>query len=165
MWNFEKWLWNDCNILTFDLAVNQETGASGRGCHLDLWMGWIRCTCEAHGKQVGVKQLYNQVPQTVWVNWSQLQLEFSRMGKKCCYSQRNLGSICCSLFRLQLTSHTQPFRNPFENKEERYIFLKKCVRSFVIIVDYVSACICIHIVVSWLYNRSCKTWMWQWCPL
>ena len=127
------------NILTFDPAVNQETGASGRRYgryHLDLWTGWIQCTCDAHRKQVGIKQLYNPVPQTVWVSWSQLQLEFelqfeavrtssrqracgpqwppveqpSRMRKKCCYSQRNLGSICCSLFRLQLTSHTQPFR-------------------------------------------------------
>ena len=49
----------------------------------------------------------------------------SRMKKKCCYSQRNFGLICCSLFSLQLTSHTQPFRI----KCERYIFLKKCVRS------------------------------------
>ena len=48
--------------------------------------------------------------------------------------------------------------NPFATlsiiKCERYIFLKE----FFIIVDYVSACICIRIVVSWLYNisnRSC----------
>ena len=27
---------------------------------------------DAHRKQVGVKQLYNQVPQTAWVSWSQL---------------------------------------------------------------------------------------------
>ena len=30
----------------------------------------------------------------------------SRMRKKCCYSQRNWGSISCSLFSLQLTSNT-----------------------------------------------------------
>ena len=40
--------------------------------------------------------------------------QLSRMRKKCCKRQKNLGSICCSLFRPQLTSHTQPFRNPFE---------------------------------------------------
>ena len=131
------------------------------------------------------KQLYNQVPQTAWVSWSQLQLEFelqfeavrtrfrqrswalrttveqpSRMRKKCCYSQRNLGSICCSRFRLQLTSHTQPIRNPFTTlsriKCERYIFLKNCVRSF-IIVDYVSACICRRIVVSRLIQHYCPS--------
>ncbi len=76
----------------------------------------------------------------------------SRMRKKCCYSQ---GSICCSLFRLQLTSHTQPFRNPFENKVwEEYFSIEVC--PFVIIVDFVSTYICICIVVSWLYNTCLK---------
>ena len=46
------------------------------GYHLDLWTGWIRCNCDAHRKQVDVKQLYYSVPQTVWVSWSQLHLEF-----------------------------------------------------------------------------------------
>ena len=181
-----KWITDSvdkCNILTFDRAVNQETNASGRGCrrcHLDLWTGWIRCRCDAHKKQVEVKQLYNPVPQTVSVSWSQLEFELqfeavrtssrqracgsqwppveqpSRIRKKCCYSQRNLGSICCSLLRLQLTSHTQPFHNPFatlSNKEwEVYFF--KAVCSFVIFVDYVSAYVCIRIVVSRLYNIS-----------
>ena len=54
-----------------------------------------------------------------------------------------MGSICCSLFSLQLTSHTQPFRN----KCERYIFLKKCVRSSLLLIlfphVYVYSCICI----------------------
>ena len=31
----------------------------------------------AHRNQVNVKQLYNQVPQTVWVSWSSSQFEFS----------------------------------------------------------------------------------------
>ena len=64
--------------------------------------------------------------------------------KKCCYSQRNWGSIYCSLFSLHLTSHTQPFRNPFatiSNKVWEVYFSKVC--SFVIIVDYVSALICV----------------------
>ena len=76
--------------------------------------------------------------------------------RKCCNSQRNLGSICGSLF-LSLThlshkTHINPFSTLSRIKCERYIFLKKCVRSF-IIVDYVSACICIRIVVSCLYNN------------
>ena len=53
---------------------------------------------------------------------------------------------------LQLTSHTQPTSTLSRIKCERYIFIKKCVRSFievVIIVDYVSAYICI---CMWLYN-------------
>ena len=64
----------------------------------------------------------------------------SRMRKKCYYSQRNLGSICCSLFSLQLTSHTQPFRNPFRIK---YIFLKKCVRSSLLLIMFPDIYVCI----------------------
>ena len=82
-----------CNILTFDRAVNQETGASGRGCrrcHLDLWTGWVRCTCDTHGKQVDVKQLYNPVLQTVWVSWSQL-VGVQLVGVSC-----SLSSSCSS---------------------------------------------------------------------
>ena len=45
--------------------------------HLDLWTGWIRCRCDAHRKQVGIKQLYNQVSQTIGVSWSSRQAEFS----------------------------------------------------------------------------------------
>ena len=62
-----------CNILTFDRAVNQEIGASGRryrGITLTCGHGWIRCKCNAHKKQVGVGRLYNQVPQMAWVSWS-----------------------------------------------------------------------------------------------
>ena len=59
--------------MTFDPAVNRETGAPGRRYHLDMWTGWIRCK---YKKQVDDKQLYNPVPQTVRVSWSQLQLKF-----------------------------------------------------------------------------------------
>ena len=50
-------------------------------------------------------------------------------------------------------SNTQPFRNPFENKVWE-VYFSEYVCSFVIIVDYVSVCICIRIVVSQLYNRE-----------
>ena len=148
----------------------------------------------AHRKQVGVKQLYNQVPQTAWVSWSPRQADFSsgcchsssssrswgqdavvrasarqrawdlrtpvkqpsRMRKKCCYIQRN-GSqyvAVCSVTNLPLTHNQhQPFRNPFENKVWEVYFSKE-VCSFDIIVDYVSECICILIVVSFLNNKS-----------
>ena len=52
-------------------------------------------------------------------------------------------------------SHTT-LSQPFQIKRERYIFLKKCVRSF-IIVDFVSACICIRIVVSYGYTTHLST--------
>ena len=127
----------NCHILTLDPSVNQETGASGRRYQGITLMGLIRCNCDAHKKQVGVQQLYNLVPQTVRVSWSQFvgvrfavrgsenQLETEGLGpqdprlsspaereKECCYNQMNWGSICYSLFSLQLTSHRQSFHNP-----------------------------------------------------
>ena len=121
---------NKCNILTFDQAVNWEGVASRYS--LNLWTGWIRCNCDAHGKRVCGKQVYNPVPQTVELvgvsyRWSSScssrqwepapsrglgpsgpQAEQPRrIRKKCCYGQRNLGSICCSLFNSPLT------HNPF----------------------------------------------------
>ena len=67
-----------------------------------------------------------------------------------------MGSICCSLFNLQLTSHTQYFRNPFATLSNKVseVYFSKEVCSFVIIVNYVSACICIRIVVSRLCNTN-----------
>ena len=137
------------------------------GYHLDLWTGWIWCNCDAHRKQVGVKQLYNQVPQTAWERWSSRQGEFSsscshslspsrswgqdaivrassrqrawalripveqssRMRKKCCYGQRNLGSICVSLSpspaHLSHITNINPFETflqPFREWNVRGIF-------------------------------------------
>ena len=58
----------------------------------------------------------------------------------------------CSVSNSPLTHNQhQPFRNPFENKVWDIYFSKE-VCSFVIIVDYVSASICIRIVVLRLYN-------------
>ena len=92
--------------------------------------GWIRCKCNAHRKQVDFKQWYNAVArrvELVGVKQLKFELQFDavrissqqRAGpqdprlssppeweKKCCWRQRNLGSICYSLFSLQLTSHT-----------------------------------------------------------
>ena len=55
----------------------------------------------------------------------------SRMRKKCCWRQRNLRSICCSLFRFQFTSH---FATLSRIKCERYIFQKKFVRSSLLLI-------------------------------
>ena len=64
------------NILTFDLAVNQETSAS-RYQDITLTMDGLNSVqCDAHSKQVDVKQLYNPVPEFESVCWSQLQLKF-----------------------------------------------------------------------------------------
>ena len=74
----------------------------------------------------------------------------SRMRKKCCYSQRTGGQYVavCSVSNSPLS---QPFCNTFENKVWEVYFSKE-VCSFVIIVDWVSAYICICIVVSQLYS-------------
>ena len=67
----------------------------------------------------------------------------------------------CSVSNSPLTHNQhQPFRNPFENKVWEVYFSKE-VCSFVIIVDYVSACICIYIVVSWLYNIGTEKFLVQ----
>ena len=128
-----------------------------------------------HWKQVGIKQLYNRMPQTAWVSQFELQLQLESVGtrcqcenqladrgpaalrdpqlsspakmrKKCCYGQRNFGSICSSLSMSPTHSSHITNINPFATlsriKCERYIFYKE-VCSFVHwscqYVDYVSA--------------------------
>ena len=83
----------------------------------------------------------------------------ARARQKCCYGQKNLGSICSCLF--PSTTHLLHTTNinPFEDKVwEIHIFIKKCVRSIievVIIVDYVSDHICICMCsCMWLYNKT-----------
>ena len=76
----------------------------------------------------------------------------AKMRKKYCW----VNIAVCP--RLQLISHTQPASTLSRIKCERYIFIKKCVRSlkFVIIVDNGLAyiCMCIHAVVwLWVYNN------------
>ena len=169
-----------------ELSIKRCTSVNNRcirlkisGYHFDLWTGWIRCNCDTYKKQVDVKQLYNPVPQMVWVSWSQLQLEFklqfeavrtSSQQRAWALSEPWLSSpaewersadiirgtrgqyvAVCSVSNSPLTL-LQPFRNPIENKVWEVYFSKE-VCSFVIIVDYLSAYICIHIVVSQLYNK------------
>ena len=143
--------------MTFDRAVSQETGASGRRYHLDLWTGWVWYRCNAHKNRVDVKQLYNQVPQTtclgvscnsssscssrLWEpapDWGLAALNDPRLSSPAEW-ERSAAIVrgtwgqyvaVCSvsnspLFRLQLTSHTQPFRNPFENKVWEVYFSKE----------------------------------------
>ena len=89
-----------------------------------------------------------------------------RMRKKCCYGQKNVGSICSSLSPSPThLSHTRIITLS-RIKCERYIFIKKWVRSFievVIIVHYVSAyiCICVRTVVLWIYNTRKLRVVWN----
>ena len=130
---------------------NSETGASGRryrNITLTCGRGWIQWWWQMHTqhrKQVNVRQLYNQVPQTAWgvavpvgdrmpAEWepapdrgraalSDPRLSSpAKMRKKCCYGQKNLGSICSSLSSSPThLSHTTNI-NPFENKKWEVYF-------------------------------------------
>ena len=119
---------------------------------------------EEQWKQVGIRQLYNQVLQMAWVSssWSQLGDKMlawdpaadrglwalsdpwfsnpAKMRKKCCYGQKNFGQYVAVCPRLQLTSHTQPTSTLSRIKCERYIFIKKWVRSFIDVHHYVWLC-------------------------
>ena len=131
-------------------------------------MGWIQYNCNAHGRQVGIKQLYNLVWQTAWVSWSQLvavwssknQLPAEGLGpqdtrlsspaeweRSAVIVRGTWGQYVavCSVSNSPLT------HNPFENKVWEVYFPKE-VCSFVIILDFVSVCICIRIVVSYGYK-------------
>ena len=111
-----------------------------------------RCTCvNKQRKQVAVRQLYNQVPQTSWVSssWS-----WSQLGTRCpCENQRQtegsgssvthswapqprwersaamvritLGQYVTVCPRLQLPSHTQPASTLSWINCKRYISIKK----------------------------------------
>ena len=151
--------------MTFDPGINRETGASGRRYHLDMWTGWIRCRCDAHKKQVYVKQLYNSVPQTVRVSWSQLQLKFElqfeavrtssqqkpwalrtpgwaaqQNEKRSAAIVRRTGCEYVAVCSVSNSPHTHnPFATlsqPFRIKFARFIFLKKCVRSSLLLIMF-----------------------------
>ena len=97
--------------MTLDRAVNKEMHLCEKA--------------EEQPKQVGTRQLYNQVAVAVGVSWGQdvevrasgrqralgpqwpTVEQSSKMRKKCCFGQKNLGQYVAVCPRLQLTSHTQ----------------------------------------------------------
>ena len=80
----------------------------------------------------------------------------ARMRKKCCYGQKNFGSICSSLSpsptHLSHITNTNPFATLSRIKCERYIFIKTCVHSF-IEVRILLLTMFLPIVVLWIYNK------------
>ena len=114
-----------------------------------------------------MRQLYNQGPQTVWVSfswsWSQLgdkmpawqsacrlracgpqwpevEQPQPRWGRSAAMVRGTLGQYVAVCPPLKLTSHIELTSTLSRIKCERYIFIKKCVRSFievVIVFDYV----------------------------
>ena len=133
-----------------------------------------------------VKQLYDQVPQTAWVGWSQFeavpvqfQSQLKSVGDKMPNwepapdrglgpsvthgwaaqprrgrygREKNFGSICSSLSpspsHLSHITNINPFATLSRIKCERYIFIKKCVRSFVEVLHYVSIYICMYMSIQ-----------------
>ena len=164
---------------------NSETGVSGwryRNITLTCGHGWIRWWWQMR-TPTGSRwawQLYNQVPQTAWVSsswskdasgvrtssrqkaWALSDPRLSspaRIRKKCCYSQKNFGSICSSLS--PSPTHLSHTRNITLSriKCERYIFIKKCVCSFIEVRHYVWLC------SDYIYNCICimsiqQFWVW-----
>ena len=153
-----------CNILTFDPAVNLETGASGRRYQGITLTGWNRCNCDDHGKQVDVKQLYDRVPQTVRVSYSQsVGVRVAARGSENQLPAESLGPqdprlsssvewergaaivrgtwgqyvAVCSVSNAPLTHNPfRTFSQPFRIKCVRYIFLKKCIRSSLLLIMF-----------------------------
>ena len=153
-----------CNILALHPAVNQETGASGRryrGITLTCARVEFGAIVYAHKKQVDGKQLYNEVPQTVWVSWSQLVGVSCSWSSSCSSRQWEPAALSdpllsspaewegsaaivrgtwgqyvavCSVSNSPLTHN--PFTTLSRIKCERYIFLKKCVRSSLLLIMF-----------------------------
>ena len=67
--------------------------------------------------------------------------------------RRTLAQYVAVCPRLQLTSHTQPTSTLSRIKYERYIFIKKCVRSFIEVRYYCWLCFCLYLYVLWVYNK------------
>ena len=135
---------------------NQGTGASGRryqGLTLTVdGLNW--CRCDAHRKQVDIKQWYNPVRQGVQLVWSQLlQFEAVRTSsqrragpraprlsspaerERSAAKDGGTGSQYVAVF-VQCPTHLShiTLSQPFRIKCKRYIFLKKCVRSPLLLI-------------------------------
>ena len=140
-----------------------------------------RCTSVNKRKNSGSRWTWNKNitrTRTAWCSWSWSQLGTrypsesqqqtegfgpsvthswatpAKMRKKCCSGQKNLGPYLAVWPRLQLTSHTQPTSTLSWIKCEIYVFIKKCVRSFievVIMFDYVPH-ILVFVYVLWVYD-------------
>ena len=135
-----------------------------------------RCTCVNKWMNSGSRWVSNKNitrTQMAWVSWSWSQLGTrcrsesqrqtegfepsvthgwatpAKMRKKCCYGQKNFGQYVAVCSRLQLTPHTQPTSTLLRIKWERYIFIKKCIRSFIEVCHYVWLCFRMYYVYGY----------------
>ena len=115
---------------------------------------WVSLESVAVEIRVAVRGCKNQLPAEGLGTQDPRLSSSAEWEKKCCYIQRNWGSICCSLFQSPTHLSHLPFCNPLATISNKVweLYFSKEVCSFAIVVDYVSACICNRIVVSRLYN-------------
>ena len=155
------------------------------GYHLHLWTGWIRCNCDARRRQEYVKLLYNQVPQTAWVSWSSscssrqwepapdrgLGPSGPRLsnpaewGRSAAIVRGTWGQYVavCSVSNSPLTHN--PFATLSWIKCERYIFLKKCVRSSLLLTmfSHIFIYMYMYCVVVCGFTTICyNVWPFEW---
>ena len=79
-------------------------------------------------------------------------------GRSAAMVRRTLGQYVAVCSRLQLTSHTQEISTLSRIKCESYIFIKKCIRTFievVIMFDYVPH-IFVYIYICMRLHNSCR---------
>ena len=80
----------------------------------------------------------------------------AKMRKKCCYGQKNSGQYSSLFLSSTHLSHTRHITLS-RIKCERYIFIKKCIRSFIEDRHYVWLCSTYICICMWLYN-NCTAW-------
>ena len=81
-------------------------------------------------------------------------VEQPRWERSAAMVRRTLGQYVAVCPCLQLNSHTQPTLTLSRIKCERYIFIKKCVRSFIKVRHYVWLYV-MHIYVYYEYTTVC----------
>ena len=181
-----------CNILTFDRAFNQETGASGRRYrNITLTCGrvefgadatptgsrWMSnnyiIRCHRRFGLVGVRGRQScshssssirswgqdtvvraSARQRAWALWTPVERP-SRMSKKCYYNTEEIGinmwQSVPSPTHLSHITNINPFATLSRIKCERYIFLKKCVRSSLLLTMF--PCIVVYVLCGYTTYR------------
>ena len=132
-------------------------------------MGWIGCRCNAHRKQVDVKQWYNPGPQRSSLSLLQFEAVRTRPSRELGLQGPQLSSLAerernaakdkgtggqyVTVF-VQSPTHLShiTLSQPFRIKCEGFIFLKKLVRSS--LLCWLCFCMYMWIVVYALYGYA-----------
>ena len=103
--------------------------------------------------------------------WPMVEQPQPRWERSAAMIRRTLGQYVPVCPRLQLTSHTQPTSTLSRIKCERYIFIKKCVRSFIEVRHYCWLCfrvylymyMCCIVIYTFMHHNdtTSKTDAWR----